>query len=189
MSAVPESSAAAAPDAEARILALERPDKALLVLYALRSLLALFLAPVVFVPLYFRYHTLRYRFDQQGLSAAWGILFRREIHLTYKRIQDIHVRRNLVERWLGIATVEVQTASGSQQAELTIEGVRDYDALRDFLYGRMRGHELAAAPLAAAGSPTGAATAGGGAERAVALLEDIRRDLLLVKEALERAGN
>ncbi len=168
---------------QAGLPALERPDKALLVLYALRSLLALFLAPVVFVPLYFRYHTLRYRFDPQGLSMAWGILFRREIHLTYKRIQDIHVRRGLLERWLGIATVEIQTASGSQQAEVSIEGVRDHRSLRDFLYGRMRGHELApsvARPSAGAAGPEASA------ERAVALLEAIRGDLLALKETLER---
>ena len=41
-----------------------------------------------------------------------GHSLRREIHLTYRRIQDIHVTRNLFHRWLGLATVGIQTASG-----------------------------------------------------------------------------
>ena len=70
---------------------------------------------------------------------SWGILFRREIYLTYRRIQDIHVSRNLFHRWLGLAAVAVQTASGSSGAEMTIEGVFEPERLRDFLYSQMRG--------------------------------------------------
>jgi membrane protein YdbS with pleckstrin-like domain len=165
----------------ARARALERPAKALLALYAIRSLAALFLAPIVFVPLYFRYHTLRYRFDDEGISASWGILFRREIHLTYKRIQDIHVQRGPVQRWLGIATIEVQTASGSQSAELAVEGVVEHEALRDFLYDRMRGRGAAGAPASAATS------APAGDDRVALLLEAIGRDLEATRSALERA--
>lgn len=69
----------------------------------------------------------------------WGVLFRREIHLTSARIQDIHLSSNVVERWLGLARIEIQTASGSAKAEMTIHGVRESEELRDFLYSRMRG--------------------------------------------------
>jgi len=44
-----------------------------------------------------------------------------------------------VERWLGLAKIQVQTASGSSSAEMTIEGLKDFEGVRDFLYGRMRG--------------------------------------------------
>jgi putative membrane protein len=125
-----------------RILSIQRPDKNLMVLYALTSCLATIAAPIVIIPLYFKYHTLRYKLDREGVSASWGILFRREVHLTYKRIQDIHLKRNFVERWLGIATIQVQTASGSSSSELSFEGIREFEALREFLYRRMRGHEI-----------------------------------------------
>jgi putative membrane protein len=46
---------------------------------------------------------------------------------------------NLVERWLGLAKIQLQTASGSATAEMTVEGVREVEALRDFFYARMRG--------------------------------------------------
>jgi len=69
----------------------------------------------------------------------WGILFRREIILNYARIQDIHLHSNIVERWLGLARILVQTASGSSAAEMTIEGIKEFEHVRDFLYSRMRG--------------------------------------------------
>lgn len=124
---------------EAEIYALERPEPKLLVYYALSSLL---LGPFFFfllIPLYFRYYTLRYRFDREGVSMRWGILFRREINLTYARIQDIHLVSNVVERWLGLARIKIQTASGSSKAEMTVEGLHCFEALRTFLYDRMRG--------------------------------------------------
>jgi len=90
-------------------------------------------------PFYFRFRTLRYDVDEEGITMRWGILFRREISLTYSRIQDIQLSSNVVERWLGLARIQLQTASGNASAEMTIEGVQDVDAMRDFLYSRMRG--------------------------------------------------
>jgi membrane protein YdbS with pleckstrin-like domain len=115
------------------------PDRRLLTYYAISSLV---LGPFLIfglVPLYFRYHTMRYSVDEEGISMRWGILFRREISLTYTRIQDIHLSSNFVERWLGLAKIQVQTASGSATAEMTIEGLPAFEAIRDFLYSRMRG--------------------------------------------------
>lgn len=115
------------------------PDRSLLSYYALSSLLLgpFFIFAMVFG--WFRYRTLRYDIDEQGITMRWGILFRREVSLTYARIQDIQLTSNVVERWLGIARIQLQTASGSSSAEMTIEGIREFDALRDFLYARTRG--------------------------------------------------
>jgi putative membrane protein len=111
----------------------------LLSYYALTSLVLGPLFFVILIPRYFRYHTLRYDFGDDGISMRWGLLFRREIHLTYARIQDIHLQSNLFERWLGLGRLLIQTASGSSKAEMTIEGVLEFEALRDFIYERMRG--------------------------------------------------
>jgi putative membrane protein len=70
---------------------------------------------------------------------SWGILWRRETLLTYRRIQDIHLTRNIVERWLGLAKVALQTAAGSATAEISLEGILEAEPLRDFLYAKMRG--------------------------------------------------
>lgn len=111
--------------------------------YMLVCLLTGPLFPIFIIPNYFRYHTMRYRFDQDGISMRWGILFRKEVNLTYTRIQDIHLTSNLIERWLGLARIQVQTASGSSSAEMTIEGIKEYEIVRDFIYSKMRGHASA----------------------------------------------
>lgn len=116
-----------------------RPDNSLLTYYVLVSAAALIAFPVVFVPLYIRFKTLRYRFDEEGVAMSWGLLFHKEVYLTYRRIQDIHVTRNVVERWMGLAKVPIQTASGTSGATMNIEGIRNPEPLRDFLYERMRG--------------------------------------------------
>lgn len=123
------------------IAAIERPHPKLWTLYLLRGLLTGPALVIVLPVLWFRYHTLRYRFDEQGVHMRWGILFRREVNLTYRRIQDIHLRSGLLQRWLGLADVLVQTAAGSATAEMTIEGLLEFEVIRDFLYQRMRGHD------------------------------------------------
>ena len=116
--------------AELDIFALERPNSRLFTYYILSSFLMgpLFFIPLI--PLFFRYHTLRYRFDEEGIAMRWGILFRKEITLTYARIQDIHLQSNFVERWLGLARIQIQTASGSAKAEMTIEGIPEFEVIR-----------------------------------------------------------
>jgi putative membrane protein len=169
-----------APDEQA-IFAIERPSPKLLTYYALSSLV---LGPFFFLPLiphYFRYHTLRYRFDAQGISMRWGILFRREINLTYARIQDIHLRSNVVERWLGLARVEVQTASGSATAEMTLEGLLEFEAVRDYLYARMRGvrdHGHTVPQL------EGAAAAPAASDELATILREVAAELRAVRQAV-----
>ncbi len=119
--------------------AITRPDPALMTYYLIVSALTLIAFPFVLIPLWLKYRTLRYRFDDEGVSMAWGMLVRKEILLTYRRIQDIHVKRGIIQRRLGLADLAVQTASGSAGAEMTIVGVRHPERLRDFLYSQMRG--------------------------------------------------
>lgn len=166
---------------EKAIREITRPHSNLLTMYFLQALATLIAFPFVFIPLYFKYHTLRYQFDDEGISAKWGVIFRREIYLTYRRIQDIHVNRNLFERWLGIGRVEIQTASGSSSAELSLEGMENYQAVRDYLYGRMRGTGNVTAKAGSAAS----ATAGPEDDEAVALLRSIKEDIEGVRRALE----
>jgi membrane protein YdbS with pleckstrin-like domain len=142
-----------------------RPHAALLKYYLLTALLFgpffIFALP----PFYFRFRTLRYDVDEEGITVRWGVLFRREVSLTYARIQDIQLTSNIVERWLGLARIQLQTASGSASAEMTIEGIRDVDGMRDFLYSRMRGasyppaqrHAVLHGDTSAAGAAAGAA--------------------------------
>jgi uncharacterized protein len=67
-------------------LSLTRSDSKLLTWYFIQSIPAF---GISFPFLYFRYRTLEYKFDDKGIHMRWGILFRREINLTYQQIQDI----------------------------------------------------------------------------------------------------
>ncbi len=129
----------AAEDAAIDPRTITRPHDSLLNYYLVVALATLLAFPVVFVRLFIRFKTLRYRFDEEGVAMSWGLLFQKEVYLTYRRIQDIHVTRNIVERWMGLAKLLIQTASGTSGATMTIEGIRNPEPLRDFLYARMRG--------------------------------------------------
>lgn len=164
----------------APIFALERPHRDLWKLYVIRAILSLPFVVVVLPVLYFRYYTLRYRFDEEGIHMRVGILFRREVNVTYTRIQDIHLSSGLIQRWLGLADVQIQTASGNAGAELVIEGFKEFAAIRDFLYSKMRGArdrrtegpQSVEEPLATGGE-------------VVPLLLEIRDELRQTREILE----
>jgi membrane protein YdbS with pleckstrin-like domain len=154
------------------IAAIERPREELMTWYFVKALATTLAFPVTILVFYFRYHTMRYRFDEEGIRMSWGIIMRHEVMLNYSRIQDIHLHSNVFERWLGLARIEIQTAAGSSGSEMTLEGLEDPEGMRNFLYSRMRGaHEKGpvADPLAA-------------------VLTEIAGELRAVRELLEKRG-
>ncbi len=175
-------------DADARVRAIRRPHSKLFRYYVLFSLITGPAFPFVFTFLFLRFRTLKYRFDDEGVTMSWGALFKREISLTYSRIQDIHLRSNAVERWLGLSRLLVQTASGSAKAEMKVEGLLELSAVRNFMYSRMRGARAAApatAAIAAAPSPSTA----GDAVALAATLREIAVEVTAIRENLERLGS
>jgi putative membrane protein len=164
-----------------------RPAPVLMSYYFVTALLMGPAFPIVIVVLWFRYLTLRYRFDDEGVRMSVGLLFKREVNLTYRRIQDIHVTRGFIQRWFGLATVSIQTASGSATPEIKVEGLLEADELRDHLYSRMRGGAHApdgaypAAPPDPTAPPDPAAShdtvAAPASDEALAILRDIREAL------------
>lgn len=115
----------------------------------------------------------------------WGVLFRREINLTYARIQDIHLRSNFVERWLNLARIEVQTASGSSGAEMTLEGLLEFEAIRDYLYTRMRGSHDRRGGTVQATTPKGAGIDAAVLSELAETLREVAVELRAVREALD----
>jgi membrane protein YdbS with pleckstrin-like domain len=165
---------------DSSILAIERPHPSLFTYYWLSLLVFPPLLPILILPRYFRYHTMRYKFTGEGVSMSWGILFHRQIIVNYARIQDIHLQSNIVERWLGLGRILVQTASGGGGAEMTIEGLKEFEAVRDFLYHRMRGVKDSHAPAPA----TLVASSPGDANELAAALRETAAELRAVREEL-----
>lgn len=162
----------------AGIAGIERPSPPLWTYYVLQAIASTVAFPAVIVLLFFRYHTMRYRFDAEGIHMRWGILIRREVMLNYSRIQDIQLRANVVERWLGLARIEIQTASGSAGAQMTLEGLLNFVEVRDFLYSRMRGARVSGDLPHAAAPPDSLAS----------VLADIARELRAIREHVEARG-
>lgn len=170
-----------------QIFALERPSPSLLKLYFVRSLLSGPAFLLLFPPYLVRYLTLRYRFDEKGISMRWGFFFRREVNLTYSRIQDIHLVSGLIQRWFGLADIMIQTASGNAEAEMKIEGLHEFEDIRHFLYTRMRGYadlNRKPAATATATSPHTPPPSSDTADPALNLLREIRDELKAAREAI-----
>jgi len=168
------------PELDRQVFAIQRPAKELMTYYVLSSFLA---GPLFFIPLiyfHFRYQTMRYEFDEEGISMSWGILFRRQVTLTYARIQDIHLTSNIIERWLRLARIQIQTASASASAEMTLEGLHQFELVRDFLYTKMRGVRGAAASVPAS-QPAAAPQ-----DDLAGALREVAAELRAVREALEK---
>lgn len=167
----------------ASVLQIQRPHRNLLTYYILACLAFPPAFPFLILPAWFRYHTLRYQFSEEGVSMSWGILFRREIIINYARIQDIHLRSNFVERWLGLARILVQTASGNSGAEMSIEGIREFEAVRDFLYSKMRGVKDSKTGTASSGTAEAHTT------ELSAVLREIAAEVRSLRETIKPAAN
>ena len=67
------------PDAGFDPMAITRPDRKLLTYYIVVSLLStvgiLPITLIVFLHLYFKYRTLHYRFDKEGIAMSWDSSF------------------------------------------------------------------------------------------------------------------
>ncbi len=72
--------------------ALERPSPQLLAYYLLASFLSGPAMVIVIPAMIIRYNTLRYRFEESGVRMQVGLLFRKEVVVAFRRIQDIDVR-------------------------------------------------------------------------------------------------
>lgn len=163
-----------------------RPEPRLLTYYAISAAFGLIFFPLLFLPGWIRYRSLRYRIDDEGVSMSWGVLNRREVFLTYRRLQDIQMTRGIIQRKLGLADLHLHTASGSSGPEMKLEGLPEPEAFRDYLYARMRGadHELGddgasagRSPAVAAAEVPGTAAGPEGDDEALRLLRQIRDEL------------
>src|SRR5262245_2249205 len=157
------------------ISSIEVPSPQLFKYYVLKAIASTIAFPLTMTLLYFRYHTMRYRFDSEGIHMRWGILLRREVMLNYSRIQDIQLRPNVIERWLGLARIEIQTASGTAGSEMVLEGLLNFIEVRDFLYSRMRG----------ARSPETVHDGGAGSESLASVLAEVAAELRALRQVIE----
>ena len=78
-----------------------------------------------------RYLTFRYRYEASELVIRSGLIFRRERHVPYARIQNLDAVQSVFHRVLGVVEVKVQTGSGKEpEATMTVLPIEALAELR-----------------------------------------------------------
>lgn len=75
------------------------------------------------------YRRFTYDLTEDTLDISTGVISRRVREIPYRRVQNVDVRRNPVQRALGIAELRVETAGGGE-TEASLRYVRADDAAR-----------------------------------------------------------
>ena len=97
----------------------------------MRFVLLIGLIPLV-VGSVVRYLTFRYRYEEAELVIRSGLLFRRERHVPYARIQNLDAVQGVFHRVLGVVEVKLQTGGGEEpEATLTVLPLPALAALRE----------------------------------------------------------
>jgi len=84
----------------------------------------------------------RYLLREEDLLIAHGVFVRRVVAIPMSRVQHVDARQGVIEQWMGLARVQVYTASGGG-ADGTVPGL-DIDVaerLRDELVARGGGED------------------------------------------------
>jgi len=103
-----------------------------------------------------KYASYRYRLDPDELVIREGIVTRNERHVPYSRVQNIDLVQNPLQRWLGVAEVRVETASGDKpEAVMRVLSLSAVERLREHVFReRVTAETAALAADAGAGSPS-----------------------------------
>lgn len=86
---------------------------------------ALFVVPAVWA-----HRFQRWGFDGRVLVHKWGWIHRSSRSVDADRIQQVDLRRNVVQRLLGLAEVHVESASGASGSDITLSALAEDDAQR-----------------------------------------------------------
>jgi putative membrane protein len=96
-------------------------------------------AVLAILPALFRYLTVRYAIVDGAFVLRSGLVFRQVRTIPLARIQNINLKRNVLQRLLKVATLQIETASGSGvEAELSVVGDAEAERLAEALQGVSR---------------------------------------------------
>ncbi|MDS0295329.1 PH domain-containing protein [Halogeometricum luteum] len=98
------------------------------------------------------YRSADYRLADDELEYRRGVFFQQKTTVPYNRITNVNAARGPLQRLVGAGSVGIHTAGygGQMGAELTIDGVGDYEEIKDQVLGKVRQRE----PLATEGEET-----------------------------------
>lgn len=107
-------------------------------------ILAILIFVSYWIPKY--YDTMLYKLTQNEIVWRRGVWFKNTGIVPYNRITNIDIVQGPVSRSFGIASIKIQTAGysgpsggGGMLAEIRIEGMEQFEDLRELIMGFVRG--------------------------------------------------
>jgi putative membrane protein len=86
-----------------------------------------------------RYVTFRYRYDESDMVIRSGLVFRKERHIPYARIQNIDAVQNLLHRLLHVVEVKVETGGGeTAEARMSVLPMAAFHEMRAHVFAQHR---------------------------------------------------
>ena len=97
------------------------------------------------------YRSLRYEVQDDEVVVNVGIWTKSVKHVPYRTVTNLQVKRDIVDRWLGIGTLNIQTAgmSGQTGAEERLVGLSDVQGVYESVAGELRRFRGGMAPTQA----------------------------------------
>ena len=98
-----------------------------------------------------RYVSYRYRYDAHELVIRSGLVFRKERHIPYARIQNIDAVQHVLHRLLNVVEVRVETGGGqTAEATMSVLPVAAFHEMRTRVFSERHAEASADAPPVAA---------------------------------------
>jgi putative membrane protein len=120
------------------------------------------------------YRRFEYQLTGDGLEIASGVLSRRNREIPLRRIQNVDISRNVIQRALGIAVLDVETAGGgATEASLRFVGYDEAKRVQREIQRLKRSDET-----------EGEATAGTPADERETVLFELQREELVLLSVL-----
>lgn len=118
--------------------------------------LTVLLIGIVVLVYWLSWRCLTYSLTDQEFNLFSGVFSKKRSHVPYKRVQSVDMRAGLLQRIVGVCTLEIDTAGGSSNKAILVPYLTksDAEALRAELFLRKK--------AALSGSGAGAAVAGAG---------------------------
>jgi len=105
--------------------------------------LAGFIVALVWVGKYYR--SMHYKLTDHEMVWHRGVWFRKTGIVPYNRITNVDIEQGPVSRRYGIATIKIQTAgysaANTRKAEITIEGMKNFEEIRDAIMSLVKGQK------------------------------------------------
>ncbi len=65
-----------------------------------------------------------YRYDAGYLHIKQGVIFKKERSIKKERVQTVNITRGIIQRLFGLASLQVETAGGGSESELSLTAVK-----------------------------------------------------------------